>query len=469
MSLRGDERGYIGFVVLMVVTILAVVGAGAIALAAQQRTAVVREYRRAQACYIAEAGVEKVLSDPGWLNRLAEDPDGNLDEDYTSALAQDYYSDVVYAGGRLSVRVVRKPGVGGKNTFRIYSTGSLGDVTCVLKVEARVPYCVSRGGILAGRNVTVDGGGGDWSGAAAVSGNVSAGGRVTVRDGRIKLYDDEHNEWVLSTSKVLGDVSVTGDVSVNDIGRIDGTVRSGGNVTVNRMSIVGYWYPVYPMVDHTHDVYVSSGHTIDVPDNIWTDFWLRLLLLWLDPTYSRVGTKYYVPGMTVEPPAVAPVDREWAERVSDRAHRYAGSRTFTTADLQNMTGVWFVDGDVSIQGYYTGRAAIVATGKITVTGNLLPDPEWPDPPNGTTPANVLSLMSLGDIEVRGDVRALLLANRDVLVGNGSEVWGAVLAGRDLTVTGDSYVWYRPDAFGGQAVGTGGPVEIVTWQEKYPVY
>jgi len=107
-----------------------------------------------------------------------------------------------------------------------------------------------------------------------------------------------------------------------------------------------------------------------------------------------------------------------------------GNPTFNSGNMNNLSGVIFVDGNVKISGNYSGSAVIVATGSIQVTGNVL----------ANQPANDgLVLMSPKYVKVAGNSKVEGLIYSHSVVDDGSvtingsvEIVGAVVA--DAVVT-----------------------------------
>lgn len=113
------------------------------------------------------------------------------------------------------------------------------------------------------------------------------------------------------------------------------------------------------------------------------------------------------------------------EKATGNQHYFPSNKTFTTSELKNLEGVYFVEGDAYVQGGVTNaRASIVATGDIYVTGSLL--------------AERLVFMAGGDINLKnssGTSIALAVAGNDAgwgATGGGNAYWslkyGALVAG-----------------------------------------
>ena len=129
----------------------------------------------------------------------------------------------------------------------------------------------------------------------------------------------------------------------------------------------------------------------------------------------------------------------------------SGNTTFRSSDLSGLSGIIYVNGDVRISGTYSGKAVIVATGSITVTGNV-------NAQNIETDA--LVLMSPRSVKISGTPRVdglvyshNVTGDAGVTASGNSEVYGAIVADV-VTTNGGIDVHYR-DVWKGLALpGTG---------------
>ncbi|OAT79857.1 pilus assembly PilX N-terminal domain-containing protein [Desulfotomaculum copahuensis] len=147
------SRGFAAVMVIMVTAVLFLLGSAVLALAAQHRQMAIRHYQQTQAYYIAEAGVQTVLADREWLNRLegiVPDYNGDREKEYNNSKYYPADGDHTHSfgGGTFIVKAVLKQDFVMRNekneqvrykVFRIYSTGTCAGNTRVLVVTVRVP------------------------------------------------------------------------------------------------------------------------------------------------------------------------------------------------------------------------------------------------------------------------------------------------------------------------------------------
>ncbi|MDH7577811.1 MAG: hypothetical protein QHH75_08310 [Bacillota bacterium] len=435
------EEGYITVYAVTLLSLVFLLGSVAVGLAAQHRKIALRALSLTQAYYIAEAGIEKVLADPGWLNTLPVDRDGTFEGDYYDSAT--YLSNQNYAGGSLTVKAVRKPPVNGHNLYRIYATGRYGNTTRVLKVEAQVPLTSFDQGILAGGNVAI-------SGFSSVNSNVQSGGHLNN-----------------TCTMINGNASALGDITIENMGRITGNASSGNNATVSLSSIEGDLKAARDVTTlGTIASYTNIGGGVRAGRNASINFsYVRGSVVAknsVSTSFSIVeGSSYIDPNLVVQPPAIPGVAdlssyRSWFEEMADQ--KYTGDRSFYTTDLQPLQGLTFIDGKVNIRGEYSGQGTIVATGKITVNNDLKPRDSSRD---------LIILISLNDdLEIKGNAQGLFYAGKNIVINSLSdEVKGALLAKQNITITSSTFT-FESSMLARQPAGSTGPVKITRWEEKY---
>jgi len=162
-------------------------------------------------------------------------------------------------------------------------------------------------------------------------------------------------------------------------------------------------------------------------------------------------------------PLVMPViDVDYYESIATQV--YTGKQSFGNAEMENLTGVIFVNGDITIAGNYTGQAVIVATGKITVTGNVTT--ENPD-------TDTLALLSPKSIKICGNstVHGLVYAHSVVddastTMSGDITVYGAIVS--DVVRTNGGIVVHYRDVWKDLPMPGVGKTQWapVSWQQLY---
>jgi hypothetical protein len=104
---------------------------------------------------------------------------------------------------------------------------------------------------------------------------------------------------------------------------------------------------------------------------------------------------------------------------------YSGKVKFNSSDLTGISGVIFVDGDLSLSGSYSGNAIIVASGAVSITGNV---------EAGDTSTDSLVVMSPVSVKIAGNARVEGLVYAHSVIDDGSitasgsvEIVGALVA------------------------------------------
>jgi len=143
---------------------------------------------------------------------------------------------------------------------------------------------------------------------------------------------------------------------------------------------------------------------------------------------------------------------------------YNGNQTFHTADMAGLSGVIYIKGNLNISGSYSGKALIVATGTITVSGNVTT--EHPE-------TDTLALLSPKAIKIVGNstVYGLVYAHSVIddasttLSGN-ITVYGAIVS--DVVRTNGGIEVYYRDVWKDLPMPGAGKTQWapVSWQQLY---
>ncbi|UCC68298.1 MAG: hypothetical protein JSV79_14535 [Armatimonadota bacterium] len=189
-----------------------------------------------------------------------------------------------------------------------------------------------------------------------------------------------------------------------------------------------------------------------------------------DASIYTTGTVNWVPPEVpatnvhqgVAPLTMPTIDLDYYKSIATEL--YVGKTTFNDSNMGGLTGVIYVKGDVVISGNYTGQAVIVATGKITVTGNVTAG----NPDNDT-----LVLMSPKAVKVTGNshVDGLIYAH-SVMSPAASEISGnmtlrgAIIS--DVVRTNGSITITYDDVWKGLPLPGMGKQQwaSVSWEEFY---
>lgn len=148
-----------------------------------------------------------------------------------------------------------------------------------------------------------------------------------------------------------------------------------------------------------------------------------------------------------------------AARGNGSGHYYAGDHTFTATGLQNMAGIYFVEGRATVAGQYSGRATIVSPGDIYLPGPLFAVA-------GST--NKLGLIAGGSVYAAEEahlVEAVVYASSYVVRGAFTEHRGSIMAP----------VMELSGSFKLEAPGPGLPpaipaeIKVLYWKELYPMF
>lgn len=385
-----SEQGQALLVALMVVVLLTALGTAGLTIAAYSRQASAGELDRTQALYVADAGLELALG------RLKVDP-----------LWRDGFTGLPFGGGTIEkVTVTELSRSESSVRVKVYSAGSY---------PAGIPRARKR--VVAEVTISYD--------PFICCKGVADKGGVHIAGER---PGDELA--ISSTTAVIGDNTQPTNLIFGGAG---GSMPSLLTLTVNK-SMMGPSGPVVKgnvytrgNVSVTAESGCSSGSVV-VDGGIWAGGTITVG----SNDLVTGGTHYLDPGRL--PYFPAEISATGTAKAYYRAiaesygadHYFSSDHCFSSSELQNMNGVYFVNGKAIIDGYYsnyTGRATVVAATYIEFNGASLSPI---DPEN-----NVRGFISLQDTFFSGNnnVQAVILCGDTLCLPDGNlvTIQGAVAA------------------------------------------
>ncbi|MBC7106470.1 MAG: pilus assembly PilX N-terminal domain-containing protein [Firmicutes bacterium] len=422
-----DRKGQALLIVLLLTTSILLVGGAAVTVGTAVRKNAAREVHAAKAYYIAEAGVERVLArarrDPHWLQALPG-PGGSRD-----FIALDLGGQQAYAGGRfVEIKVYREDAGWNAVLLHIRSTGEYLGAQRTVNVDARVDHAY---GDHLFRGLWVK----------ALTGVKLSHGAVV----EAETLASEGDVILAEGSAVRGDLFVRGNLKVDSRDNpadkrtvVFGNVWCVGDVLFagEGATLVGDLYVQQGSIGFERPDGVNIGGTVYVRDaeQLPEDWRNRHPGKWrVDPSLDVVSR---IPGF---PRLLAPERLAWYRENADAY--YEGDVTLSDAILQNVAGLWYIKGDLTVYGTYSGHATLVVEGNVTVghggTGLMRSDTGGP---------HCLSILTTGIIDTHNaqlPVEALLYSeNLASAFQNGATVTGAVVtpnigsSGREIGLTYD---------------------------------
>jgi len=189
-----------------------------------------------------------------------------------------------------------------------------------------------------------------------------------------------------------------------------------------------------------------------------------------DGSIYTTGTTNWVPGEVpsthvhenIAPLQMPVIDLDYYQSIATTV--YNGDKTFGSSDMVNLSGVIFVKGKIRISGSYTGQAVMVATGSITVTGNVT---------TSNPDTDTLALLSPKSVKVNGNsiVHGLIYAHSvvddaDTTLGGNITVYGAIVS--DVVRTNGGIEVYYRDVWKGLPLPGVGKTQWapISWQQFY---
>ena len=398
--MKNNQKGQALIIVLLITVFIFLIGSTALSMGITVRKTSVYEKNQNQAYYVAEAGVEKLLAEtlknPNWVKTgLPEGTPQNFLQNMS-------YPDAITGNEIESVNVVKTTELDGYKlvitSVGRYSGGTRYNSKRTLNVVAKLyppPSLDFSKGVWGGTSVLLLNNG-------EIDSNIWSNGDVEIKN---------------NGTVVKGNVYVFGNVLLDNNAEVGKNIEAKGNVTVsnnakaNTVNLSGGW------VKSEGNISVGGGNT-----KICGDAWAAGSI---SGTSNIEGTSHpntSLPIVSFTLPTFPVLEQEIYRKIAD--YEYTGNTTFTTSELTNISGVHFVNGDISISGTYSGLATIIATGKISITGNLSPSP--------SSTSDCLALLSFSDVETSTNcdpIRALIYTAKIFNLNNNSWVYGAAIANK----------------------------------------
>ncbi|HAA89356.1 MAG: hypothetical protein XD63_0488 [Thermoanaerobacterales bacterium 50_218] len=351
-----NQKGQALIIVLLFTALIFVVGETALAISTAVKRNSTREVYLTKAYYIAEAGVEKVLakakSNPGWVEDLGLD----VSRDF---LHDDLGGESSYAGGTFEKIYVTK--INEENnvvTLEIESTGEFAGIAKTLTVVAEIEYVYSQDifqgmwtMFLAGLKLA--------HGAKIVSETIASDGEMELSAGsyvygnvyaltKVTLEDMQGNEVVF----IEGDVYCAG----YNVGE-ESSVLLGTGATLNNLYVQSGRVEIGENVKINGKIYVKDINQLDEEwrnnnPNKW-EVQSDLDCLSLIPQYPDLLSDEKV---------------RWYAQNAD--YVYQGPVTFNSSNLSDLSGIYYVDGDATFSGEYSGSAIFVVDGNVMFDEDL---------------------------------------------------------------------------------------------------
>jgi len=437
MRVIKSQSGQALVLIMIMTSVFLLMGSSMLAQTSQGLKASYEERNIVQAYYIAEAGAEKAVAEiknnPFWLKGLAS----NIDVMYIGNPAMDY------AGGQItSVKVKRTSSTDNPTLFSITSIGEYQGAKRTIEVQGKMydPIAFSRGVWISSADsqfdqnsvldsdVTVQEPGTIYfENNCAIYRTITAVGDVVLRQNMTATkVVTSGSVKIENNAQVTTDVEAGGNVTLDNNTRINGATNAVGNVTLDNNAVIG------------GDVY-------------------------FDGTLTNNGgsTGALHPGeahaVNVNVPPFPALDQYWFCKNADRTLSGNLSGSF------NVDGISYIPGDISISGTYFGKGAIVAGGKVTISGNLT---------RGNTDSS-LAVIAFGSpvgIETSNNlsVYALLYSPNQIILANGTYLYGSavcnqIVISQGVRVNDDDLLQDKQP----QWITT--VVRITSWKEKFSVF
>jgi predicted acyltransferase (DUF342 family) len=494
-----------GQALLAVVLILAVVlllGGATLTLASTSKHLTLWQEERAQAYYIADAGIEMYLA------ALKQQPDDPRAITVPGA----------YAGGSLELTVNEVRTTPAGTEVFLEATGYFGKAVQRIKTGVRVSRTLdfthgvwtasppeapsqfgnkvdiysnvrANGVLSAGNNVrfkeSVWAGGLELWNKSEIAGNIWSDGNVTIKNNG-KPTGDIYVRGKLeigNKAQVGGSVWATDGVTVANDLQLGGGIESGGGVSIgNNTTLTGGIRANGPVTLGSNVLVqdaVRAGGDVKLEDKaqVKGDVWsLGDVFLGANTRIdgdvhangeitkmknATVGGEefehqnnyfYFEVDPPVEPLPFPELDEDWYQ--AHAVETYLGNQQWHLAG-DAWEGVHLVDGDLTVSGTYSGYATIYVTGDIEVDGDL----------RAADNNSALLLITPENVWVRGNSRvdAFFYAGGRLILNTKARLYGGLIA-RTVEVRNNVEIHHRPEMYDASLKAHTVRVEMLYWQQ-----
>lgn len=496
---------------VVVVSILFLLGSSMIALGSTGKKMSLQQRDMIQAYYIAEAGVERVLArakaDIAWVQGLPS----------SSALpAEDF------GGGRITGIIIDKQVNGSVITLTVTSSGKYNSSSRTVKVTADINIPsggadLSEGLWLVGdvpslfhNNVKINSpiisnGPLDFDNNIEVNGTVKAGGSVTFNNNAIN--GDLFSKGSISggNNATVGNITALGSVSLDNNSEVQGSIRAGGSISTGNIDVTGDVLSL-GAVSLSHAVvggsvkangamtlFQSEAGAVDAVGSMsltQTEISgdCRSTSAIILAQKSEIGKNLYikeldkldidhnsqVKGQVIDNPSLnvsfnldLGFNIPFVPQIDAKYYQDNASVTYQEDQIINLTpetpveGIHYIEGNVSIDGTYSGTGIIFATGTATVGANLQPENNQ----------SALTVISLDEMTLRGEVWGVFYSSRQVTVQEYkglSDVRGSITC-RNIVMKNNTTFTYDEQFINRIPNNDRVTMTIKSWTEQYPIF
>jgi len=270
--------------------------------------------------------------------------------------------------------------------------------------------------------------------------------------------------------RVQAKIFTNGLLPFEDMISIGSVDSKKGQITGSEDIIADFTFRDYVYIKTCTIIGDVTGYDVELGTSAWIQGNVNYVNSFTGNTSAVSGTITQIDAIDVKPLPVLTSAQYLA--VAQEMEEVPGTRVFPGGytgvfDLSTKSsGIYYVNGPLTVHGTYTGRITLVATGKITVdnTGISTPDRS----------SNVLTMVSFNEIEIGdGDVMGLLYVTPEngtegklSLSGNGTLI-GAAIA-NVLDISGNIQLQFDADLANQCSPGVPAVIQINYWRETTDV-
>jgi len=432
-----NQKGMALIIVFIMTTVIVLIGGAALSLGSTVRKNAVTEVHQSRAYYAAEAGVEKALAEAKnncvWLkntvptrSKFTNSEDNSEDEKF---IYDTHYPGINDESMIEMVRII-KTSVDEKNNVvyvKISSMGKSFQSRKTITVDAKIVYAYPE---LLFKGI--------WTNYMST---LPKGHGVDID---CSIYVSGEGLTIPADSDITGDIFCNGRV-----------LFKGGNK--NKSTIVN------------GDIYAAAGVTIEQYMQLYGNIYVSDAS---SVIYGEEGVIHNGQIIVCEqqtllskmPPSVPDMFE------NNQLTWYKDNANFTSipGDLNFQNGIYFINGNLSLSGSYTGQATIVVNGDVEFTGNFVRK-ETIDNTYKPVSSSCLTILSTNTIRTQNATDKLevyLYSKNNVYLKNKTDITGGIISSSIAEING-SIVHVQEskemlDAYKSFLTNTTNFIEILKW-------
>lgn len=438
-----NQKGQGLLIIFIMTTVIFVAGSAALALGTNVRKNVVMEMHQVKAQYAAEAGMEKALAiakkDYFWLkNKAVKNSFAYSEDEKFFSVNPTNYPDPSSGSTIENVWVIKTGEDIYSNTanLRIESTGKSLQNKKTIVVDAKIS-CAYPEFLFSGIRTNV----------------ISINPKENGENLEIYMYVGQEGLIIPNGSQVTGNIYCDGKVKFED-GYSDIHTKMSGNIYAAGNVILG---------NHTQlngDINIENLRTVTFGSEVSFTGSINVF----DQSSLSQKMPPPIPDLLSEDRLI------WYKENAD-FNSLPAKNAYDTYQLKN--GIYYIEGNLTLSGYYTGQAVLIVNGSVNINSDLKRVKASTMGPLNE-PVDCLIVMATGPVETESPsryVEGYIYSSKCFSNKNNTAMTGGIIAPK--IEQPDSCIFHFQDdydmlkAYQKTLTGSTNVIKLIKWVNRYP--